>query len=204
MPVGNLFEMKKRAVFLDRDGTINRDVGYPDSYNLIELYPESFEAVRKINQAGLLAVVITNQSGVGRGLIKEENLQEIHERMAREFSYHHSRLDAFYYCPHYIFAADPKYRADCSCRKPLPGLALRAARDLNINTAGSYMVGDKVEDILLSLNIKARPVLVLTGYGQRSLEVIKKEKLGPVHIAQNLLEAILWILEQEKTRGETI
>lgn len=189
---------------MDRDGTINRDVGYPDSYDQIEIYPHSFEAVKKINQAGMLAVVITNQSGVGRGLIKEESLKIIHKMMVSEFSHRNSRLDAIYYCPHYKFSSDIKYRVDCSCRKPLPGLALQAAHELNINLASSYMVGDKVEDILFGLNIKARPVLVLTGYGQKSLEFIKKEKIGPVHIAQDLLAAVSWILEQEKMRADKI
>ena len=97
--------MKRRAVFLDRDGTLNKDVGYPNSFDAIEVYPYSYEAVRKINRSGFLAVVVTNQSGIGRGLIEEKNLIEIHLRMRELFDTNNARLDAFYYCPHYIKCA---------------------------------------------------------------------------------------------------
>ena len=193
--------MKKRAVFLDRDGTINRDVGYPNSYHLIEIFPFSFKAVRKINQAGLLAVVITNQSGVGRGLIEERNLKDIHHQMKAAFAREGARLDAFYYCPHYLFSKSSQYNKDCSCRKPFPGMGLRAAAELNIDLANSYMVGDKVEDILFGFNIKAQPILVLTGYGQQSMIQLKQQNLKPAYIASNLLEAVDWIIAQEKIKG---
>lgn len=189
--------MKKKAVFLDRDGNINKDVGYPNSYSLIEVYPFSYEAVREINQAGLLAVIITNQSGVGRGLIDEKNLQNIHKKMEDAFIRHNARIDSIYYCPHYIFSKDPKFRKDCSCRKPNPGLALQAAADLNIEISGSYMVGDKVEDILFGINLQICPILVLTGFGRESLTVLKKRGIQPAFVAENLLKATHWILEKE-------
>jgi len=193
--------MKKRAVFLDRDGTINRDVGYPDSYSLIDIFPYSYEAVRKINQAGLLAVITTNQSGVGRGLIKEDNLQDIHRQMKAVFDRQGARLDGIYYCPHYLFSKLPEYKKDCSCRKPFPGMALQAAAELNIDLPNSYMVGDKVEDILFGLNIQARPILVLTGYGRQSITKLKQQGINPAHIASNLLEAVEWIIAEEKTKS---
>ncbi|MFQ5722543.1 MAG: D-glycero-alpha-D-manno-heptose-1,7-bisphosphate 7-phosphatase [Candidatus Aminicenantales bacterium] len=190
--------MKKRAVFLDRDGTINRDVGYPNSYNLIEIFPYSFEAVRKINQAGLLAVIITNQSGVGRGLIEESRLEDIHRQMKTAFTLQGARLDGIYYCPHYLFSKLPAYKKDCSCRKPLPGLGLRAASELNIDLSHSYMVGDKVEDILFGLNIQAQPILVLTGFGQESKIKLQRQGIQPSHIAPDLLAAVEWIIAKEK------
>jgi len=192
----------KNAVFLDRDGNINRDVGYPATFESIHIYPYSFEAVNKLNSAGLLAVIITNQSGIGRGLIKEQNLQKIHKQMIQAFSAQNARIDGIYYCPHYTCSLDPKYKKDCSCRKPKPEMALKAAKDLNIDLSGSYMVGDKVDDLLFGLNIGAKPVLVLTGYGKDSLLRLKKERIQPVYIAKNLLHAVDWILSQENYKDK--
>jgi D-glycero-D-manno-heptose 1,7-bisphosphate phosphatase len=190
--------MKKKAVFLDRDGTINKDVGYPNSYSAIDIFPYSFEAVRKLNQSGLLVVIITNQSGIGRGLIIEENLEEIHQKMREAFSRHDARFDGIYYCPHYLFSPNPEYRDDCQCRKPNPGMAYQAAEELDIDTTQSYMVGDKVEDILFGLNIQAKPILCLTGFGRESLPKLKEKGIKPVYVAQTLLDAVNWILRQEK------
>jgi len=190
--------MKKKAVFLDRDGTINKDVGYPGSFSAIEIYPYSFEAVRKLNEAGLATVIVTNQSGIGRGLILEKNLKEIHEKMRALFAQHNAHFDGIYYCPHYLFSPNPEYKDDCQCRKPNPGMADQAAKDLNIDTTQSYIVGDKVEDILFGLNIQAKPILCLTGFGQESLPKLKEKGIKPVYVAQNLLEAVEWILRQEK------
>lgn len=190
--------MKRKAVFLDRDGTINKDIGYPNSFNQIEIYPYSFEAVRKLNRAGLLAVIVTNQSGVGRGFIQEKNLKEIHKKISDSFVKHNAYFDGIYHCPHYIFSKNPKYRKDCSCRKPFPGMGNKAAADLDIDTESSYMIGDKVEDMLFGLNIKAQPILVLTGFGETSLPELQKKGMEPVYIAPDLLNAVNWILEKEK------
>jgi D-glycero-D-manno-heptose 1,7-bisphosphate phosphatase len=189
--------MRRKAVFLDRDGTLNKDVGYPNSFDAIDVYPYSFEAVRRINHARLLAVVVTNQSGIGRGLIEEKRLTEIHLKMRDLFTKNNARLDAFYYCPHYIDSQDPRYRKDCACRKPNPGMALKASKDLNIELKGSYMVGDKVEDIEFGLNFDATPVLLLTGHGQKAFQKLPEKGLQPAHVAKNLLEAVDWILKIE-------
>ena len=190
--------MKKKAVFLDRDGTINRDVGYPNSFNQIEIYPYSFEAVRKINASGLLAVITTNQSGVGRGLIAENNLHDIHQKMEAAFAKHDAHFDGIYYCPHYPLSANPVYKKDCSCRKPFSGMALQAAKDLNIDLTKSYMVGDKVEDVQFGLNIKAQSILLLTGFGRKSLGKLKERGVRPARVAKNLLTAVNWILAYER------
>ncbi len=194
--------MKKSAVFLDRDGTINVDTGYPSDYGQIEIYPRSYEAVRRLNSAGLPVIVLTNQSGIGRGLLTEENLRLIHENMRASFQQENARLDAFYYCPHYELSTIPHYRLDCDCRKPNPGLALRAAADFGLDLARSYIVGDKVEDIVLGLNIKASPVLVLTGYGRESLAKLGAIGVEPAHVAEDILGAAVWILAREKQAPE--
>lgn len=193
--------MKKKAVFLDRDGNINRDVGYPNSFDSVHIYPYSFEAVRRINAAGLLAVVVTNQSGIARGLILETQLKALHDSMINEFKEHGARLDGIYYCPHFPYSLEPQYKQNCQCRKPFPDMGLAAARDLNIDLDGSYMIGDKVEDILFGLNLGVKPILVLTGYGRSSRSRLKKEKIVPAHVSDNLLDAVNWLLDQEASRA---
>jgi D-glycero-D-manno-heptose 1,7-bisphosphate phosphatase len=189
--------MKKAAVFLDRDGNINRDVGYPNSFDQVEIYPYSFEAVRRINHAGLLAIVITNQSGVGRGLIEEPQLWDIHARMREAFRKEGAHLDGVYYCPHYESSRFPVYDQDCECRKPRPGMGLRAADELGIDTSRSYMVGDKVEDVQFGWNLGARSILVLTGYGQKSLVRLRDMGKEPAYVARDLLDAVNWIIQEE-------
>jgi D-glycero-D-manno-heptose 1,7-bisphosphate phosphatase len=190
--------MMKKAVFLDRDGTLNVDVGYPSRYDQLDVYPQSFEAVKRLNQEGLLAVVVTNQSGVGRGLLTEDDLKDIHARLNASFIRHDSRLDAIYYCPHYVLSEDRRYRKECDCRKPKPGLARQAAADLGIDLANSYMIGDKTEDVLFGINIGAIPVLVLTGCGRESLTKLREQNLAPAYVATGILEAADWILDRER------
>ena len=190
--------MKNKAVFLDRDGNINKDVGYPDSFDVIEIYQSSFEAVRKLNKAGLKAVIVTNQSGIGRGFIKEEQLHQIHRKMKQAFARHDAYFDKIYYCPHYLSSKFPEYDKDCICRKPKPGMALQAAADLDIDTSRSYVIGDKVEDMLFGLNISASPILVLTVYGKKSLKTLREKKIVPAYVAQGILEAVNCILAREQ------
>jgi len=190
--------VSKGAVFLDRDGTINEDSGYPSDFSQINIYPQSFEAVRRLNSTGMPVIILTNQSGVGRGLLTEEKLRHIHESMRAAFARENARLDAFYYCPHYELSSLPLYRVNCRCRKPSPGLALRAAADFGIDPAQSYMVGDKTEDVLLALNIKASPVLVLTGHGREGLAELKVLGVEPACVAADVLQAADWILERER------
>jgi len=192
--------MKKRAVFLDRDGTINRDVGYPNSYDMVEIFPYSFAAVRKINEAGFLSVIVTNQAGIGKGFIEEKNLQDIHRKLRLDFAKQKAAFDGIYYCPHYEHSEIPEYRISCACRKPNTGMAQQAARDLNIDTTKSYMIGDKVEDIHFGMNIKATPILLLTGYGQKALPKLREKGIVPAHVAETLIDAVDWILEREKSK----
>jgi D-glycero-D-manno-heptose 1,7-bisphosphate phosphatase len=189
---------KKRVVFLDRDGTLNRDVGYPGHWSQIQIYPYAFDAVRRIREAGLAAVVITNQSGIGRGFFSEEDLAALHQRFAAAFENHGARLDGFFHCPHFSAPAPAAAESDCTCRKPGPALGLRAAAELGLNLRGSYMVGDKAADVLFGINVGAVPVLVLTGYGPRSLRDLDAAGIRPAHVAQNLAAAADWICGRER------
>jgi D-glycero-D-manno-heptose 1,7-bisphosphate phosphatase len=192
--------MKNRAIFLDRDGTLNRDVGYPSDFRQIHLYPFSFGAVRAIRRLGFLPVVVTNQSGIGRGLIPEPALRDIHRRLAALMKKNRAGLAGIYYCPHYVAPADPRYSRDCACRKPKPGMGRRAAADLNLDLRSSYMIGDKVEDILFGRAIGAVPVLVLTGYGRKSRAAFQARRAGPgpAHVTRDLGTAVRWIERRER------
>jgi len=190
---------KRRAVFIDRDGTLNVDIGYPRDYGRISIYPQGIEAVRRLNRAGLLALVVTNQSGIGRGLLTERELWEIHARMGDVLRAGRARIDGWYYCPHYDASALDAFRKDCACRKPRPGMALQAARDFGLDLEASYMIGDKVEDIEFGRAVGATPLLVLTGYGARSLQAFRgRPDDRPAFVAADILEAVRWILAREK------
>jgi D-glycero-D-manno-heptose 1,7-bisphosphate phosphatase len=189
--------MLRRAVFLDRDGTINVDVGYPRDFAQVTIFPWSATAIRRINAAGFAAVVVTNQSGVGRGFYSEAELQTLHRKMAAALAAQGARLDAFYYCPHYEFAAEPGYRGGCACRKPAPEMAERAAGDLGLDLSSSYMIGDKVEDVQLGRAFGGSPILVRTGYGEISVRRLEALGQRPAFIAAHLLEAVGWIGERE-------
>ncbi len=131
----------RRAVFLDRDGVICYDVHYMRSPDQFALMPGVAEGIRRLNEAGFLVVVATNQSGIRRGYFTEEDLKKIHERMIQELSARGARIDAIYYCP-----CLPE--EGCECRKPRPGMLLQAAKDLEIDLSKSFMVGDKDIDAL--------------------------------------------------------
>jgi D-glycero-D-manno-heptose 1,7-bisphosphate phosphatase len=189
---------KRRAVFLDRDGTLNEDSGYPADFRQIHIYPAAFEAVRLLKQAGFAAVVITHQSGLGRGYFDAAELEELHARFGEEFDRRGAALDAIYSCPH---APDGTGLARCSCAKPRPGLGLRAAAELGLDLGASFMVGDKPDDVLFGLAIGAVPVLVRTGYGRAASAALAARGVRPAHEAADILEAITWILAQGGPAG---
>ena len=142
---------KQKAVFLDRDGTVNRYVGFLRNIDDFELLPGAAEAIRKINRAGYLVIIITNQPVIARGEVTYEELDEIHNKMETLLGEQGAYLDAIYYCPHHpdkgFVGEVPKLKIDCTCRKPKPGMLLRAALDLNINLKQSWMVGDGENDM---------------------------------------------------------
>jgi D-glycero-D-manno-heptose 1,7-bisphosphate phosphatase len=188
----------RRAVFLDRDGTLNEDTGYPADFRQIHIYPAAFEAVRLLGRAGFATVVVTHQSGLGRGYFDAADLETLHARFLEAFARRGAPLDALYACPH---APEPPPGRGCDCAKPRPGLGFRAAAELGLDLARSYMVGDKVDDILFGLNIGAVPVLVLTGYGRASGAALAARRLRPACTAEDILEAAAWIVEHGRGSG---
>ncbi len=190
----------KGAVFLDRDGTINREVGYLSSPERLELLPGAGEAIRALNRAGIPVVVTTNQAGVARGYFTEETLAAIHRRLAELLAGEGATLDAVYYCPHHLEGVRPELAIACDCRKPGSGMAERAARELNLDLASSVWVGDRPHDLAPAEKFGGRSVLVMTGYG---LDEAKKFMAGdgtnaargkPTLAAPDLKRAVQWIL----------
>ncbi len=142
--------MAKKAVFLDRDGTIISNTGALSADPSVEPLPEAIEAVKKLRDAGFLIVVVTNQSGVARGFYTEDQLAVAHDALMRKFTEHGAPIDGLYLCPHHPNpdeAQVDEYVKDCNCRKPKPGLLLQAAQDMDIDLAASYMVGDAERDV---------------------------------------------------------
>jgi D-glycero-D-manno-heptose 1,7-bisphosphate phosphatase len=186
------------AVFLDRDGTLTEEVGYVNHVGRLQVFPWTPAAIGKLNRTGLLAIVVTNQSGVGRGYFPEDLVHRAHERIARELLAHHAHIDAFYYCPHHPDAPLEAYRQECHCRKPAPGMVERAAREFGIDVTRSYVVGDSVCDLQLAANVGARSVLVMTGYGRGNLDYARDRfPCQPDRVAENLLHAVEGILEEQ-------
>ena len=182
----------KKAVFLDRDGTINEDVNYLNHPDQIKLIFGSAEGIRLLNENGFTVVVITNQSGVARGIISEENLPLIKNRLSSLLEEKGAKIDGYYYCPHYPDGKVEKYSFKCDCRKPEPGMLKKAAEDLDIELKGSYVVGDKACDIKLGKNVGAVSIMVKTGYGEFEAENCEPY---PDYTADNLFDAAQWIIK---------
>jgi len=153
----------KRAVFVDRDGTINEESGYLFRKEDCCFIPGAVEAIAQLNKAGFLVVVITNQSGIARGYYSATDLDQLHLYMSGKIAAAGGRIDGWYFCPHH-----PDYLTDesqCDCRKPLPGMIQSAALDLGIDLASSWMVGDKIADVNAGTAAGCQTILVKTGYG---------------------------------------
>ena len=174
--------MLRRAVFLDRDGTIAPDVGYCGRPDDFRMFPRATEAIAMLNKAGLTVVVVTNQSGVARGYFTEETLAQIHQQMKDELAKCGAWVDAIYYCPHHPDKG-------CGCRKPKTGLFCRAAEELGLALAGSYVVGDREMDVLAGQALGCQTVLVETGPIPWTSNGVR-----PSHRALSLYEGVQWIL----------
>jgi len=190
--------MARPAVFLDRDGTIVREVEYMRSLKQLRLLPRAAQAIRRLNEAGLAVVALTNQSGIARGLLSEEDLGRIHAELRRRLARSGARLDAIYYCPHHPDGVRAAYRRRCRCRKPAPGMLRRAAKELGIDLGKSFAVGDSERDLEAGRRVGSRTVLVRTGYG-RETESAWGAKPHADHIADDIGDAVTWILRQRRT-----
>ena len=170
-------EKKRPAVFLDRDGVLTREKSYVISVKELEIFPYTAECIRQIHQKGYYAIVITNQSGVARGLFTEEDLTEMNDYLLAE-----TGVDAIYYCPHHPNGKIEKYKRECDCRKPGTGLIEAAARDFAIDMSMSWLVGDRAGDILAGKRAGIRTILLESGYGMAGLE----EEVEPDYVLDDL------------------
>jgi len=185
------------GVFLDRDGTVCEEVGYVNHLSRCALLPRSAEAIRRLNEAGVPVAIVTNQAGVARGYFKEDLVLEVHERVRELLAAGGARVEGIYYCAHHPTAGEPPYRAECECRKPKPGLLLRAAAEIGIDLPRSFLVGDSSRDVGAAAAAGVTPVLVLTGYGRGEWEHQRERfRTTPAFVAADLLDAVRWILER--------
>lgn len=171
--------MRNKAVFIDRDGTIARDVPYCSRPEDFELFPGVSGAIQKLNRSGYKVVVITNQSGIARGYFTEQTLSEIHARMISLLAGQDAQIDAVYYCPHH---PDDK----CDCRKPQPSMILKAAKDLDIDLSASYMIGDTEMDCEMAVRAGCRGAVKIAASGPTQAD----------HQTATFKEAVEWILTQ--------
>jgi D,D-heptose 1,7-bisphosphate phosphatase len=187
--------MLNRAVFLDRDGTLNEDPGYISDPSLVKLFPGTGEALSALKKNGFILIVISNQSGIARGLLKKENVEAVNSKINFLLSTYSAQIDAFYYCP-----AHPDYSSDeeCECRKPSPKLVFEAAKDFNIDLTKSYLIGDTVSDINCGKNAGIKTILVKTGQGLETLSILQKENNFPTFVSENILNASKNILDDSK------
>ena len=187
--------MSAPAVFLDRDGTLVEEAGYINRLDRLELFPWSVEAVRLLNRAGFRVVVVTNQAGVARGYFDETFVHEAHAHLGAVMRAAGAEIAGFYHCPHHVDATVAAYRQACDCRKPAPGMFLRAARELDLDLPRSYGVGDRWHDVQAAQAAGAVAVMVRSGYGATELARPTND-VTPAHVADTLIDATTWILRQ--------
>lgn len=182
------------AVFIDRDGTMIRDVGYLARREDVQWFPWTIDAIRLLNRAGFLVCVVTNQGGIGLGRTTDAFVRALHAELGRTLQEAGARVDGWYFCPHHPEATLPGHRIDCACRKPKRGMIDAALADHAIDLPRSFSIGDKEIDVALGAGVGARGVLVKTGYGEGELARAGGAMPGAAYVADDLMSAVSWIL----------
>ncbi len=192
-------DRKRPAVFIDRDGTLNREIeGALSRPEQLEIAPAAARALRSLGDAGFRLVVITNQSAIARGELDHERLARVHEALALELERDGATIDLFVACPHHESEGFAPYRRLCPCRKPRPGMLLDAAERLDLDLAKSFVIGDAERDLEAGRAVGARGVLVASGKGTRELERMRAAGRAPDFCANDLADAAAWIVTQGK------
>lgn len=194
---------KKPAVFLDRDGTLIRDAEYLSDPSQIHLFSNTPIALKLLKKAGYLLLVVSNQSGVARGYFPENMIGKVHVRLRALLKAKGAGVDAFFYCPHYPKGSVKKYSKVCSCRKPKTGMVRQALRKYPIDLKRSFVVGDKMDDLLLGQNAKlGGSILVGTGKGKEHQKRLMMEPLAKTWVASDILGAAkLILIKGTRTHG---
>lgn len=194
-----------KAVFLDRDGVITKEPPYyAHKIDQLELIPKSAEAIRLLNESGFKVIIISNQSGVARGYYQEKDIKIYNNEMKRQLEEKGARIDAIYCCPHHPEAVIEKYKIDCDCRKPKPGMLRQAEKDLNLDLKRSFLIGDKMSDIEAGYRAGCKTILVLTGQGNGELKKISEMNIKPNYISKDLYTAIKIINRNSKGKEDNI
>jgi D-glycero-D-manno-heptose 1,7-bisphosphate phosphatase len=189
--IGISAKLTRCAAFLDRDGTIIRQVELLHELSQLRLLPGAADAIRLFNDRGVAVFVTTNQPVVARGLASQHEVELINEELNNRLHVRGAHIDAFYSCPHHPNATLEQYRTKCSCRKPEPGMILLAARENHIDLSRSVMIGDTTQDVMAGRHAHVRTILVRTGYGGRDPW---QYPCAPDFTAQNLLQAAkIWL-----------
>ena len=189
--------MNSPAIFLDRDGTLIEEAGYLDRLERVSIFPWTIDALRLLGRAGFRLIVVTNQAGVAKGMFDEAFVRETHRVLTEKFAAGGAHIDGFYYCPHFQEASVEMYRRDCDCRKPKPGMLQQAAREHGLALDRSFVVGDRWSDVEAARAGGARGVLVRTGYGVIDA-AHPKPGVEAAMIAQHLMDATAWILQEQR------
>ncbi len=185
--------MPSKAVFLDRDGTLNEDPGYIGNPDDVKLFPGTEEALFRLKKSGFKLIVISNQSGISRGILTESSVKKVNLRINEFLKDYKVQIDAFYYCPsHPDFSSEE----ECKCRKPSPDLVFLASKEFNVDLSKSFFIGDSVSDIECGFNSGLMTILVKTGYGKEALSILQKENKMPSFVAENILDAGNYIIQQ--------
>lgn len=188
------------AVFLDRDGTINVEAGYIKDLANLHLMPGAAAAIKRLNDMGVPAILATNQSGPARGYYPETWVHTLNNRVLELLQAEGARLDDMFYCPHLPDGTVPEYTMDCRCRKPEPGMLEDAAAKHGLDLSVSYMIGDKSTDVEVGQRAGCRTVLLKSGYGERVLSGEYQWKVEADFVADTLVEAIDWVVEDLAAR----
>lgn len=190
--------MKIPAAFIDRDGTINEEMGYINHVSRFVLLPGVDEALGLLNNRGFHVVIITNQSGVARGYFPIELVHEVNHHMRASLERYGVRIDGVFFCPHHPRGSIKEYAVECLCRKPKIGLLQQAMETLEIDMAHSFVVGDRVKDVELARNANLKGIMVKTGYGRGEMKyILPRTSVWPDYVAEDLLDAVRWVLGKE-------
>jgi len=188
---------KRPIVFIDRDGTLNKEAGYINNIDNFQLYPFVYQGIRLLNHFNIFSVIITNQAGIGRGYFTESFLKDVHNKMFDMLKKNGALIDELYYCPHHPSLKLTKYAVKCNCRKPNTKMLEKAVAKFspNVDTERMYVIGDKFSDIKMGNNFGSKTVMVKTGYGTGELMSKDKDSPEPSKIEKNFLSAVLWIIK---------
>jgi D,D-heptose 1,7-bisphosphate phosphatase len=185
-----------KAVFLDRDGTINEEVNYLSKKEHIKLIPGVREALETFKNLGFLNIIITNQSGIARGFIKLNDLEEIHSELNTMLRIENVNLiDDIFFCPYHVEGVLEEFRKESEDRKPNTGMIVKAKKKYNLDLSRSFLIGDSFTDMKCAVNSNIKKILVKTGYGKEALEMCRKEGIELEYVASDILDASVFIKE---------